>query len=173
MDNNYKKILISENIEKKDTLESISTKYYNEEIYSYFYQDINEYINDITIINNLSNATLTPFQDIKIPVIVNKDNIYLERIDYLSDKISKLEHWIQYKIEDKDTLSSLAYEGAGDIDESYSIIENIINKNHLKSQKIKTGSVIYIINPEIGYLKREIFQLTIKLKYSLKINNKK
>ena len=166
--NDYIKFLIMEDIKKDDTIYSLANKYYNEELYYNFYKSINEYINEIKKINGFEENILTPFQSINIPVIIHKDNVYLERINILTNKISNLKEWIQYKVDDKDTLSSLAYEGAKDIDEAYSILESIINKNNLKTNSVKTGSIIYIINPEIGYLKREIFQLNAKLKESLK-----
>lgn len=169
---NYIEIYLTEHISKDDTLDSIAEKYYDNEIYCKIYETVDEYIKEICTINHIEKSILTPFQDISIPVLVHKDNIYLSRIKELEREIDKQEIWVKYTVKNGDSIPSLAYDAAGNSTEALSNIESIKEYNNLNSNEINVGDTIYIINPEIGKLKRDIVFLRHQLKESL-INTEK
>ena len=170
---NYIQIYLNEHINKDDTLEMIARKYYDKDSYSKVYSNIENYIDIICKINDINKNNLTPFQDLKIPVLIHKENVYLEQINNCEKEIDKLEYWVEYIVQDGDTLSSLAYLGAGNSTEALSNIEKIKVYNKLNSNEISTNQKLYIINPEIGKLKQDIAFLKHQLKESLIINEKK
>lgn len=167
----YIQIYTTEQVEKNDTLTTIAEKYYNKDIYSSYYQSLDNYIEEIAKTNNISKNHITPFQDLIIPALTPQNNIYLERIESINKQIEELDVWIPYEIQVGDTISGLAYKGAGDDDEAYTICKEIMRYNNMQDTNIYAGNTIYIINPEIGDLKREIFQLKKSLNDSLKIND--
>lgn len=167
----YIKIDTTEKVQKDDTLVAIAKKYYNDDIYPLYYQSLDNYIDEIAKINNVNRNNITPFQELIIPVIIAQNNIYLERIETINKQIKKLPLWIAYNIQVGDTISSLAYKGAGDIDEAYTISNEIIKYNNISDTNISAGNTINIINPQIGDLKKEIFKLKRSLNDSLKTND--
>lgn len=169
--NGYIKINTTEKVQKDDTLTSIAKKYYNEDIYPLYYRSLDNYIDEIAKINNVNKNNITPFQELIIPAIIPQNNIYLERIETLNQQIKSLPVWIPYNIQVGDTISSLAYKGAGDIDDAYTISNEIIKYNNISDTNISAGNTINIINPQIGDLKKEIFQLKRSLNDSLKTND--
>ncbi len=169
--NGYIQIYTTEQVGKNDTLKSIAEKYYNEDIYPYYYHSLDSYIEEIAQTNKINKNNITPFQDLIIPVITSQNNIYLERIKMLQKQMKKLTVWVPYQIQSGDTISSLAYKGAGDNDEVYDIVKIIIQYNNISNTNIEIGNTIYIINPQIGDLKKEIFQLKRSLNDFLKTND--
>ena len=164
---NYIEIYLQEHIEKDDTVESVAKKYYDKEIYSKIYETIDDYIEEICNLNGIEPYNLTPFQDINIPVLVHKNNVYLSRITELENEIEKIEKWVNYTVQNGDTINSLAYLSAGNSTEALTNIESIKEYNKLTSNELDTGDTIYIINPEIGKIKRDIVFLRHQLKQSL------
>lgn len=167
----YVQVYTTEQVEKNDTLTTIAEKYYNKDIYSTYYRTLDDYIEEIAKINNISKNNITPFQDLIIPALTTQNNIYLERIENINQQIESLDVWVQYQIKAGDTISSLAYKGAGDDDEAYAIAKRIMEYNKMNNANIYAGDTIYIINPEIGDLKKEIFKLKESLNESLKTND--
>ena len=164
---NYIEIYLNEHISKDDTVESVAKKYYDQEIYHKIYETIDDYIEEICNLNGLEPYNLTPFQDINVPVLVHKDNVYLSRINELEKEIKNIDEWIKYEVQNGDSLSSLAYDAAGNSTDALSNIEKIKEYNNLTSNDINVGDVLYIINPKIGELKRDIAFLRHQLKESL------
>lgn len=171
MPSSYIQIYTTEQVEKNDTLTAIAEKYYNKDIYSSYYQSIDSYMEEIAKINNINKNNITPFQELIIPAITTQNNIYLERIEIINKEIETLDLWIPYQVQIGDTISSLAYKGAGDNDEAYTISKEIMHHNNMSNSNIYAGDTIYIINPEIGDLKKEVFQLKESLNESLKTND--
>lgn len=167
----YVQIYTTEQVEKNDTLTTIAEKYYNKDIYSAYYRSLDDYIEEIAKTNNISKNNITPFQSLTIPALTTQNNIYLERIESINKQINTLDVWVEYQIKAGDTISSLAYKGAGDDDEAYTIVKRIMDYNKMNNANIYAGDTIYIINPEIGDLKKEIFQLKESLNESLKTND--
>lgn len=168
MPSGYIQIYTTEQVEKNDTLTTIAQKYYNDDIYSSYYQSLDNYTEEIAKTNNITKNNITPFQDLTIPTLIPRNNIYLERIEALNQQIKKLQVWTPYQIQEGDTIQSLAYKGAGDIDEAYTVSKDIIQYNNMSNTNIHSGDTIYIVNPHIGHLKKEIYQLKRSLNNSLK-----
>lgn len=169
----YKKIYIDISIDKPMNITDIAHKYYDDEIYSPYFDNIDNYIEEIKKDNKMQYNSVTPFQNIQIPVLVNKENIYLQNISNLKEEITKFPLWTKHKIEDGDTISSLSYMGAKDSTEVFEIEKKIRDYNELTSDDLKVGNNIYIINPEIGNLRKEIFTLKDSLAKSLIVNDQK
>lgn len=164
---NYIEIYLNEHIGKDDTIESVAKKYYDNEIYYKIYENIDEYIDEICNLNNIEPHELTPFQDISVPVLVHKDNVYLSRINELEKEIDSIDTWVKYTVKNGDSIESLAYYAAGNSTEALANIESIKEYNKLSSNELNIGDTIYIINPKIGELKRDIVFLRHQLKESL------
>ena len=156
------------------TLDEIAQEYYNEESYPDYYNDFDNYVEKIAEQNNISSTNIPKYRNIVIPVIVEENNVYLDRINQLTSELDELkkEEWISYKIKFGDNLYGLAWLGSGDGNEVNNNLDRIVEKNNLSSSNIVEGQVIQIINPKIGEKKQEIDFLKQQLIDSLKVEQK-
>lgn len=169
MPTGYMEIYTIETVDNGEQLEDIAEQYYIDELYSSYYHSIDNYIDKISEINgSINKNNLTPYQDLIIPTLVEQNNIYIHQINVLKNQITELEKWVPHTIEYGDTILSLAFQGAGDTNEAYSIQYDILEKNKLNSADIYVDNTIYIVNPQIGELKKEISYLEKQLNASLK-----
>ena len=136
------------------------------------YPNFKEYCKEIKELNNLNYDFITPYQSLKIPVIVNKDNVYLNNIYALENELNDMPLWVEHTVEYGDTISGLAYLGAVDSTEAMDNINRICDYNNIAQKSIiQVGDKISIINPEIGETKRKIYSLKEALGESLKVND--
>ena len=154
----YSKVYIDEFVDYGETLEDIANKYYTDNIAT-IYPDLNEYMDNIINKNDIKYNVINKYDSIKVPVIVENDNYYLNEIDRLTKEIKNLDEWVPYTIMAGDTISELAWKGAGTADEAINNTSLIINNNNVDPSNLQIGQTIYIINPEIGELKRQINDL--------------
>lgn len=157
------------NIDKDDTIYEIAEDYWVEETHSMYYFDIENYVDYIGEVNQINVNRITPYQNILIPTLVEEQNIYLQQIQNLKESIKSLDRWVQYEVQNGDTVLSLAFNGAGDTNEAYALKDEISQRNG--GTNIYAGETIWIINPEIGFLKKEIVRLENLLNASLRHNN--
>ena len=166
----YETIYTVEQVDYNESLWDIAEYYYDNEVYGQYYRDIRDFIDEIKKVNNLHGNTITPYQNLVIPCFVQENNIYLEQISSLEQRIKELPRHVEYEVKFGDTLLGLAYLGAGDTNEAYEIKQEIQSINGLNSTIIVQGTKLKIVNPEIGNLKKEIAQYQEKLNASLKVN---
>lgn len=169
----YYQTYMSTDVERGDTLTSIASLYFDEELYGDTYKDLNDYIDSIAKTNHVSKNHINPYQSLNIPVLVAEDNIYVQQINSLEKQIAELDRWVPYTVQAGDTLLALAYQGAGTTNEAYELQDEIRSKNDLDSSTIIWGDEIKIINPEIGRLKKEVVNLKEKLHESLQVEQNK
>ena len=169
----YVQITIDIQADSGDKISEIAEQYYNEESYPGYYVNFDDYVKSIAKRNNAKSDNISKFQNVSIPVIVEENNVYLERIAQLNEELNGLkeQEWISYTINSGDTLYSLAWKGAGDGDEANKNMEAIIQANNLSSSSLTIGDRIKIINPEIGRIKQEIIYLKDQLTKSLVVEN--
>ncbi len=170
MPEDYVQIYISDDVEYGDTLTSIAGLYYDDEVYDSYYGNMINYIDAIAEVNGINKNRINPYQSLTIPVFVGEENIYLTEIAQLEEAIKNLPRWVNHTVEYGDAILALAYLGAGNTNEAYSIKDEIIAKNGLKNSIIVEGMEIQIVNPEIGKLKVEIERLKELLHESAKVN---
>ncbi len=169
--NGYSQIYTYETVDKGETLYDIAKDYYNSDIYSYYYRTLDDFIKEIAKENNLKTNNVGSFQSLKVPALVTNDNIYLQQITTLKEKVAKLPRWVDYTVVGGDTLLGLAFEGAANTNEAYQIKQDIIRTNNLDSELLMEGMNIRIVNPEIGAIEKEIDRLESLLQQSIKINS--
>ena len=164
----YTTITLDISVDHGTTVSGLAKMYYDESVYPNF----KEYCENIKELNNLEYNYVTPYQSIKIPVIVNKDNVFLNNIYTLETELNDMPLWVDYTIESGDTISSLAYLGAVDSTEAMDNINRICDYNNIANKSIiNVGDKIAIINPKIGETKRKIYSLKESLSESLKLND--
>lgn len=160
----YIEMNIDVSVSENTKIPELAEMYYVEDIYPNF----NQYCDMIRDENIIPYGIITPYQNITVPVIVNKDNIYLNNIKNLEKELETLPIWVEYEIQIGDTLSSLAYLGAKDSTEAMEYVDRIRRYNDIdKRNLLYIGDKIYIINPKIGEIKRKIYSLEENLKSSL------
>lgn len=174
MPEGYMQIYTTEQVERNDTLTSIAEEYYDDDIYDSYYENINDYVEEIADINNISNPNrIDPYTTVIIPALTEENNIYMEQIEAIDAQIDQLPKWVDYEVQAGDTILGLSYLGAGNTDEAYSIQYSIMDRNDLDNSTIVIGQRIQIVNPEIGALKKEREILREKLHESLKVSTEK
>lgn len=166
----YYQAYTTEQVERNDTLSEIASEYYDPDIYGSYFDNFNDYVETIASVNQINKNNITPYTNIIIPVFIEEDNIYRQQIAAKEQQIRELDRWVEYTPHAGDTILGLAYLGAGDSNEAYSIKNEIMNKNGLTNSIIRNDRTYLIVNPEIGKLKKEIFGLKEKLRDSLKVH---
>ena len=163
----YTTITLDISVDQNTSIKNLANMYYDETEYPEF----KEYCKKKKKKNDIDFDIITPYQNIKMPLIVNRDNVYLNNIEALENTLNEIPIWVDYVVESGDTLSSLAYLGAKDATEAMENINRICDYNNISNRSvIQIGSKISIINPEIGEIKRNIYSLKEALKESLKVN---
>lgn len=174
---NSNKVVIPMKIEVNvgETLFEIVDKYYNED-YENIYGTKENFINSIALQNQINPDILKIGQELSIPIIVDKDNQYLQNVLRINTKIQELEEnekWIKYTVRLDDNLSMLAGWGSGNpVSVSVEEENEIARHNNLQTKTIYPGQELEIINPKIGNLKIELRKAEQEFKESL-INNQK
>lgn len=154
--------------ERGDTFWEIGQKYYNEDCQS-IYGSLDEYVKAIKKANGkedtffYKNDFLAADTTISLPVVVDKDNEYLSTKPLIEQKIQELvenEYWVDYVVKYGDTVSSLAELASSSYDETEANEIMICEKNNIsKSDSIKEGQHLKIINPKLGELRWELRNL--------------
>lgn len=173
---NSNKVVIPMKIEVNggETLSDIVDKYYNED-YENMYGTKENFINSIALQNQINPDIIKIGQELSIPIIVDKDNQYLQNALRINTKIQELEEnekWIKYMVKLDDNLSYLASLGSGSSSVSKKEENEIVRHNNLQTKTIFPGQQIEIINPKIGNLKIELRNAEREFSESL-INNQK
>ena len=110
----------------------------------------------------------------ELPVVVNKNDPNYLKMKEIENKIKDIEInnlWVRYKIQDGDYVSKLAARASGTYEETYDITLKIFAKNRIsKKTVLNIGDEIWIMNPELGNLKIELYEIEQNLANSL-INN--
>lgn len=167
---NYIKMNIEISVDENTNIESIAKTYYVEELYP----DFEYYCDMIKKENNIEYGVITPYQNIKVPVIVRNDDIYLNSIKTLETELETLPIWVDYIVQNGDTIESLAHLGAKDSTEAIECVDRICRYNDIdKKDVLKAGKTIYVINPKIGEIKKKIYSLEENLKSALVVNDEK
>lgn len=168
----YMQIYIEEMIEPGEKLQDITSKYYTENE-SLYYRTYKSFVKSVEERNNIEYENIHTKTSITIPVIIENDNYYYQTIQELENAIKTKEEWVSYKIDDGDTLYKLAWMGAGNGDEANINVEKIKIKNGLDDDIIQVNKTIYIINPEIGDIRKEIESLRSDLYQYITSGNEK
>lgn len=167
----YQQIYINELVDYGETLDDITSKYYTENE-ALYYTSYRSFVKTVEQRNNIEYMNINNRTTISIPVIIEKDNEYYNNIKQLEAAIPTKEEWVSYKIQDGDTLYSLAWLGSGNGDQAMDNVEKIMIKNNLNDTVIESGKKIYIINPEIGDIRKEIEKLNNELYNYVTTGNK-
>lgn len=152
---------ISISVESGDSLTEIANRFYTDDcegVYRYIsnYQDAIQEKNKIMG----NDPKLIEGRSLKIPVIVDENNVYYQRVSELENKINEIEQsnkWVYYTVESGDNLSSVAEFASGSFSETYEIMNEIAEKNNISVKAmLREGQRLWIVNPELGNLKREL-----------------
>lgn len=155
------KTTISIQVEEGDTLSGIADRFYTDtcdDVYRY----VSNYEDAIQKENNIvgRDPKLVAGTTVEIPVVVSENNTYYQRILELEGQIANIEQnnkWVRYTIKSGDMFSTLAQQASVNVSETYKIAQEIANKNNISTKEIlKPGDELWIINPELGNLKREL-----------------
>ena len=89
-------------ITEEISIKEFAKKYYVEGVYPSF----KDYCNEIEEVNNNKDflGHYTPYQNVTIPLYVNKENVYVERIEELLEELKTLPEWVDYEIQYGDTI---------------------------------------------------------------------
>lgn len=160
---------ISIDVSNGDTIYDIANKYYNENYENVFGSKSN-YEKSIQLQNSLINSKIKIGDKLIIPVVIDKNNPYLQIIQTLNAKIAEIEqnnYWVEYTVRMGDTLSNLAALSSGSAGETIENVDKIARKNGLSPNNIYAGQKIYIINPGLGSLRIDLLETQNLLKESL------
>lgn len=165
---------ITLNAYENDTIEEIANTYYNDAYENAFGSRAN-YEKSIEKQNNINNSETKLKNKINVPVIIDKNNSYLQELVILKTKISKIEqnnYWVKHTIGLDENLSSLAALSSGTNSETIENTKKIADKNGISANTIYAGQEIWIINPELGKLKIQLNNVEANLIESLKNDEK-
>ena len=148
-------------IHKETDISDIADTYYDD-LYAGVYKNEDNYINSMKDTNKLRSDRIPAGTTIKIPVIFDANNEHYLRITDLQTQIEELaknNYWVPYTVKFGDSLSFLAAQASGSEAETVELVNSIKNKNGKSSANaIQEGETIYIVNPELGPLKKELEQ---------------
>lgn len=140
-----------------DSVYNIALEYYNENLYSGLYSDINEFTEAILKANGLTeNSTIYPGDTLTVPVVTSGNNEYFLTIQDLENQIEEItstNYWVEYTAKFGDTYSALAAKASGSSSQTIDITQEIIKKNAGASHSLRPGDTIWIVNPELGTLR--------------------
>ena len=127
--------------------------------------------------NNTKADVIHNGDTIGVPVIVDKENPFYQRILEVQKQIDEIKEnnlWVRYTVKHGDNLSSLAALASGDFQETPILAGEIMRKNNITSASLlKEGSEIWIMNPELAPVKEDL-NLAYKALYaSLKVGESK
>lgn len=165
---------ISVDVNYDDTIIGIADEFYNDD-YENVYGSKENFVNSIKFQNAIEDDKIIVGQKLVIPAIIEKDNPYFQIVVQINAKINELEQnqkWIKHTVGLDENLAFLARLGSGSNLVGMDEIDEILTYNHLKSSTIYPGQELYIINPEIGILKKELKNAEEEFRESL-INNQK
>ncbi len=159
-----------------DTVYDIASKYYTNDC-EYVYNSLSNYQRIIKNDNGKYDGEIKPGDKLSIPVVVDNDNQYYQRMLRLQNEISDIEannYWVRYTVKPGDTITELAELSSGSYEETYDIASKILSKNNMsKRDVLRDGTQIWIVNPELGSLKAELNETITNLKDSLTSSNLK
>lgn len=165
-------ISITYEVESGDTLSEIAQKYYTDECESiYDFTDYEKIIEQ----ENKAVDNIEVGQKLEIPVIIDENNEYYLKMQYLKSEIKNIEQndlWVPYTIQYGDRIEKLAALAAGNYEEIYIIKSKIMSHNHIGSI-YNEGDRIFIMNPKLGNLKLELQEAERNLVESLNKTNQK
>ena len=151
----YTEIYVDEFVDYGESLDDIVTKYYTGELTKQ-YPNFDDYKDAIIDKNNISFGKVKTYETIKVPVVVEKNNVYLQEIEKLEQELASLDRWVSYELKSNDTIYSVAWLGAKNPDEVNSIAKEIIDRNGINPGILQLGQPLYIVNPRIGEISRTI-----------------
>ena len=159
-----------------DTIEEIARLYYSDECEG-VYNSFQNFEDAIREQNNTKADVIHNGDTIGVPVIVDKENPFYQRILEVQKQIDEIKEnnlWVRYTVKHGDNLSSLAALASGDFQETPILAGEIMRKNNITSASLlKEGSEIWIMNPELAPVKEDL-NLAYKALYaSLKVGESK
>lgn len=161
---------VKDRVDSGDTITGIASEYYDPSSYSGMYGSIEAYTQAILEQNGLKDfTTIYPGQAVTIPVVINSGNEIYIRMNVLKDAIKTISRenlWVEHTVGAGDTYSSLAAMASGSVNETYEIIDRIMEKN--RGARFWPGDTVWIMNPALGPLKIELAELEQALQDSLK-----
>ena len=149
---------ISITIESGDTLSEIVDRYYTDDCEGVYRFESN-FEREIKEQNGIYSDKIEAGKNIKIPVIIDKENPYYVQIQDLKKQIDEISinPWIKYTVQGGDTFLTLANLASGNSTETIQFAQDIANKNNMTMKDIlKTGKEIWIMNPTLGELKAQL-----------------
>lgn len=157
---NQVSITIEVDVQPRDTIYDIASKYYTDECEG-VYNAFNNFEDAIREQNDIKGDVLMAYSTINIPVIVDKDNPYYLNLLEIESKIADIKEnnlWVSYILQPTDDISSLAALASGDFRDTPKIVAQILRKNNIDNPSlIQPGKPIFIMNPELGPLMEEYY----------------
>ena len=171
----YVQVFAREQVEHGESVYSIASEYYNQQIYGEMYENLNDFVDIIIESNHLTrDGAITPYDTLTIPVLVDVDNPCYQELKNLEAQIKKIKeeaYWVDYVVNFGDSLSSIAAKASGSDGETISLVNQIMEKNKLSNSLIYAGQELKIVNPALGQLKINFNEIQDALFDSLKLDN--
>lgn len=171
----YVQVFAREQVEQGESVYSIASEYYNQQVYSDMYENLNDFVDAIIESNNLTrDGAITPYDILTIPVLVDVNNPCYQELKNLEAQIKKIKeetYWVDYVVNFGDSLSSIAAKASGSDSETISLVNQIMEKNKLSNSLIYAGQELKIVNPALGQLKIHFNEMQDALFDSLKPSN--
>lgn len=165
---------VSVDVNYDDTIIEIADRFYNDD-YENVYGSKENFVDSIKLQNSIVNDKIIVGQKLTIPAIIDTDNLYFQNVMQIKAKINELEQnqkWIKYIVQLDDNLALLARLGSGSNLVGIDEMNEIATYNRLQSNTIYPGQELYIINPELGNLKKELKEAEEEFRESLTNNQK-
>lgn len=165
---------VSVDVNYDDTIIEIADRFYNDD-YENVYGSKENFVDSIKLQNAIANDKIIIGQKLTIPAIIDIDNPYFQNVMQIKAKINELEQnqkWVKYTVKYNDSLALLARLGSDSDLAGADEINEIVEYNRLQSNIIYPDQELYIINPELGNLKKELREAEEEFRKSL-INNQK
>lgn len=165
---------VSVDVNYDDTIIEIADRFYNDD-YENVYGSKENFVDSIKLQNAIANDKIIVGQKLTIPAIIDTDNPYFQNVMQIKAKINELEQnqkWIKYTVQLDDSLALIARLGSGSNLVGIDEMNEIATYNRLQSNIIYPGQELYIINPELGNLKKELKEAEEEFRESLTNNQK-
>lgn len=170
----YKIVTVDITTSINDNVDDFVADYYKES-YGTVYRSEEEYKRAIIAQNDLDKKGNIKTDEISIPVVIEENDPYYEKVKQLEEEIKFIEEnrlWIEHIVESGDSAYSLASLAGMSKAETMELMDKILEKNHLKKTTIlNVGDVVLIINTKLKDLKIALNEAKADLYESLKSNN--